>query len=168
VVAPYREGVPTPRQNGPFKKECKCLESCNFLLLREGRRDRPSEFPWRVGTGPVKIKSCNKSVDKLGNEVIVADARKVRLIGETDGKTNRFDAQTLARLARIDPQLLAPVKPRSAQAQADLTVIQARSGVAVWRSLKVRRLSMPQKGTAVRIVGTHHVRSRCSVRIRPA
>jgi transposase len=40
-----------------------------------------------------------------------------------------LDAQTLARLARIDPQLLCPVKHRSAQAQADLTVIRARAGL---------------------------------------
>ena len=35
--------------------------------------------------------------------------------------------RSLARLARIDPQLLSPVKHRSAQAQADLTVIRARA-----------------------------------------
>jgi hypothetical protein len=32
-------------------------------------------------------------------------------------------------LARIDPQLFCPVKHRSAQAQADLTVIRARAGL---------------------------------------
>ncbi len=57
---------------------------------------------------------------ELGHEVIVANARKVRLIGESRKKDDRLDAQTLARLARIDPQLLCPVKHRSAQAQADL------------------------------------------------
>src|SRR5439155_19927897 len=62
-------------------------------------------------------------------EVIVAHARKVRLIGEKRRKDDRLDARTLARLARIDPQLLAPVKHRSAKAQADLTVIRARAGL---------------------------------------
>ena len=38
-----------------------------------------------------------------GHEVIVANARKVRLIGESRKKDDRLDAQTLARLARIDP-----------------------------------------------------------------
>jgi len=65
----------------------------------------------------------------LGHEVIVANARKVRLIGESRKKDDRLDAQTLARLARIDPQLLYPVKHRSAQAQADLTVIRARAAL---------------------------------------
>src|SRR5262249_18823847 len=56
-------------------------------------------------------------------------ARKVRLIGESRKKDDRLDAQTLARLARIDPQLLYPVKHRSAQAQADLMMIRARAGL---------------------------------------
>src|SRR5215468_4073683 len=66
---------------------------------------------------------------ELGHEVIVANARKVRLIGESRKKDDRLDAQTLARLARIDPELLYPVKHRSAQAQADLAVIRARAGL---------------------------------------
>jgi transposase len=37
---------------------------------------------------------------ELGHEVIVANARKVRLIGESRKKDDRLDAQTLARLAR--------------------------------------------------------------------
>src|SRR2546421_5246435 len=70
----------------------------------------------------------SRLLSELGHEVIVAHARNVRLIGESPRKDDRLDAQTLARLARIDPQLLYPVKPRSAQAQADLNVIRARAG----------------------------------------
>jgi transposase len=73
----------------------------------------------------------------LGHEVIVAHARNVRLIGESRRKDDRLDAQTLARLARIDPQLLCPVKHRSAKAQADLTVIRARAGVVRARTALV-------------------------------
>jgi transposase len=71
----------------------------------------------------------SRLLSELGHEVIVANARKVRLIGETRKKDDRLDAQTLARLARIDPQLLCPVKHRSAQAQADLMMIRARAGL---------------------------------------
>jgi transposase len=73
----------------------------------------------------------------LGQEVIVAHARKVRLIGESRRKDDRLDAQTLARLARIDPGLLYPVKHRSAKAQADLTVIRARAGLVRARTALV-------------------------------
>lgn len=71
----------------------------------------------------------SRLLSRLGHEVIVAHARNVRLIGESRKKDDRLDAQTLARLARIDPQLLCPVKHRSAKAQADLTVIRARAGL---------------------------------------
>jgi transposase len=73
----------------------------------------------------------------LGHEVIVANARKVRLIGESRKKDDRLDAQTLARLARIDPELLYPVKHRSVQAQADLTLIRARAGLVRARTALV-------------------------------
>jgi transposase len=71
----------------------------------------------------------SRLLSELGHEVIVANARKVRLIGESRKKDDRLDAQTLARLARIDPGLLCPVKHRSVQAQADLMMIRARAGL---------------------------------------
>src|SRR5215510_7036373 len=71
----------------------------------------------------------SRLLSELGHEVIVANARKVRLIGESRKKDDRLDAQSLARLARIDPELLYPVKHRSAQAQADLMMIRARAGL---------------------------------------
>jgi transposase len=79
----------------------------------------------------------SRLLSELGHEVIVANARQVRLIGERRKKDDRLDAQTLARLARIDPELLCPVKHRSRQAQADLTVIRARAGLVRARTALV-------------------------------
>ena len=79
----------------------------------------------------------SRVLSELGHEVIVAHARNVRLIAESRKKDDRIDAQTLARLARIDPQLLCPVKHRSAKAQADLTVIRARAGLVRARTALV-------------------------------
>jgi transposase len=79
----------------------------------------------------------SRLLSKLGHEAIVAHARSVRLIGESRRKDDRLDAQTLARLARVDPQLLCPVKHRSAKAQADLTVIRARAGLVRARTALV-------------------------------
>ena len=79
----------------------------------------------------------SRALSEWGHEVIVAHARRVRLIGESRKKDDRLDAQTLARLARIDPQLLCPVKHRSAKAQADLTVIRARAGLVRARTALV-------------------------------
>src|SRR6202162_2801433 len=79
----------------------------------------------------------SRLLSELGHEVIVAHARNVRLIGESRKKDDRLDAQTLARLARIDPQLLCPVKHRSAKGQADLTVIRVRAGLVRARTALV-------------------------------
>src|SRR4051812_44420287 len=62
----------------------------------------------------------------LGEEVIVANPRKVALIAKSTRKDDRIDAEQLARLARLDPKLLSPIRHRSAEAQADLAIIRAR------------------------------------------
>jgi Transposase len=71
----------------------------------------------------------SRLMKELGHEVIVAQASKVRLIGESRKKDDRLDARTLARLARVDPELLGPIQHRSARAQADLIMIRARAGL---------------------------------------
>ena len=73
----------------------------------------------------------------LGHEVIVAHAQNVRLIVKSRRKDDRLDARTLARLARIDPELLSPVRHRSAQAQLHLTEIRARAGLVSARTALV-------------------------------
>jgi len=69
----------------------------------------------------------SRLLSELGQEVIVAHAQKVQWITKSSRKDDRHDARTLARLARIDPALLGPVRHRSAQAQLHLTVIRARA-----------------------------------------
>src|ERR1700728_4513689 len=73
----------------------------------------------------------------LGHEVIVAHAQKVELITKSNRKDDRHDARTLARLARIDPQLLGPVRHRSAKAQIHLTAIRARAALVGARTALV-------------------------------
>jgi transposase len=99
----------------------------------------------------------SRLLSELGHEVIVAHARNVRLIGESRRKDDRRDARTLARLARIDPQLLCPVKHRSARAQADLTVIRARAGLVRARTALVNTARGLAKSYGERLRG-------CSVR----
>jgi transposase len=74
---------------------------------------------------------------QLGHEVIVAHAQKVQLITKSSRKDDRHDAQTLARLARVDPELLGPVRHRSVQAQIHLTVIRARAELVSARTALV-------------------------------
>jgi transposase len=96
----------------------------------------------------------------LGHEVIVAHAQKVRLITKSRRKDDRLDARTLARLARIDPELLSPVKHRSAQAQLHLTEIRARAVLVSARTALVNaaRGLVKSYGERLRKCGTEQFR----------
>jgi transposase len=95
----------------------------------------------------------------LGHEVIVAHAQKVRLIVKSRRKDDRLDARTLARLARIDPELLSPVQHRSAQAQLHLTEIRARAGLVSARTALVNaaRGLVKSYGERLRKCGTEQL-----------
>jgi len=88
----------------------------------------------RVYASPRESETC---LTGLGHEVIVANARRVRLISESSRKDDRLDAKILARLVRIDPELLSPIRHRSAQAQADLMVVRARAALVEARTMLV-------------------------------
>src|SRR5579871_1331574 len=76
----------------------------------------------------------SRYLERLGHEVLVANARQVRIIYDNDRKTDQVDAGTLARLARVDKSLLHPIRHRSAEAQADLAVLRARDLLVAVRS----------------------------------
>jgi transposase len=79
----------------------------------------------------------SRLLKELGHEVLVAHAQKVNLITKSTRKDDRHDARTLARLARIDPELLGPIRHRSAKAQIHLTVIRARAELVSARTALV-------------------------------
>ena len=122
------------------------LEEAGSIVLEQKLSTTPKAMKEAFGAMPrcrIALETgmhspwVSRVLSELGHEVIVAHARNVRLIGESRKKDDRLDAQTLARLARIDPQLLSPVKHRSAKAQADLTVIRARAGLVRARTALV-------------------------------
>src|SRR5215467_9099733 len=95
----------------------------------------------------------SRHLAKLGHEVIVANARRVRLISDSSRKNDKLDAKTLARLARIDPQLLSPVRHRSEQAQADLIMIRARAALVEARTALINSVRGLTKSYGERLPG---------------
>ena len=71
----------------------------------------------------------SRLLESFGHDVLVANARKVRLVYGGDRKSDKLDAQKLARLARFDPQLLSPIQHRSQDAQAHLALIRSRDAL---------------------------------------
>jgi transposase len=79
-------------------------------------------------------------LEECGHEVLVANARKVRLIYDNVRKNDRIDAQTLARIARLDPYLLSPIRHRGESAQADLALLRARDALVRSRTILINHL----------------------------
>jgi transposase len=74
-----------------------------------------------------------------GFDIIVANPRRVRLIAESDSKTDRFDAEQLARLGRVDPALLSPIVHRSEQSQRDRVLLRVRDGFVRMRTALINQ-----------------------------
>src|SRR5258708_29772979 len=68
----------------------------------------------------------NQVLKVCGHDVLVGNPRQIRLITESDRKSDRVDAESLARLARADRLLLAPIQHRTQKKQVQLSVIRAR------------------------------------------
>lgn len=79
----------------------------------------------------------SRELQALGHEVIVANARELRAISGSGRKSDRRDAEKLARYARVDPSILRPVRVRGPQAQLDLGRIRARDALVRARTLLV-------------------------------
>jgi transposase len=76
----------------------------------------------------------SRLLEKLGHEVIVANARQVKLISQSSRKNDRMDAEFLGRLARADRKLLAPIRHRGVTAQADLAAVRVRAQLVELRT----------------------------------
>ena len=101
-------------------------------------RVEPSLIVIEVGTHSPWV---SRLLRALGHKVIVANPRRLKLISQSDSKSDRVDALMLAELGRAMPRLLNPVQHRSAEAQADLAMVRARTRMVeartkLWNSLR--------------------------------
>jgi len=108
----------------------------------------PSRIAMEVGS---HSRWVSQTLKELGHEVIVADARKLRLIYENPRKEDKVDAEYLARLARLDPKLLSPVYHRGQQAQAHLAMIRSRDILVRTRTKLISHVRSTVKSTGVRL-----------------
>lgn len=86
-----------------------------------------------------------------GFAVHVADPRRVQLIAQDPRKTDRRDAETLARLEAGMPELLGAVHHRGLQAQADLAIVRARDLVVGMRTKAIQHIRGMSKAFGVRL-----------------
>jgi transposase len=75
----------------------------------------------------------------------------VALIHKNPRKRDAVDAETLARLGRVDPKLLFPIQHRSQEAQVHLGVIRTRQAMVRARTALVNRVRGAVKSLGGRI-----------------
>jgi transposase len=93
----------------------------------------------------------SRVLEDCGHEVLVANARKLRLIYANKRKTDEVDAENLARLARLDPKLLYPLKHRGEHSQAHLAIIRSREALVGSRTQLVNHVRGAVKSFGARL-----------------
>jgi transposase len=93
----------------------------------------------------------SRLLKEWGHHVLVANPRKLRLIYQNDKKSDRVDAEYLARVARVDERLLAPIEHRGAAAQADLAIIRARDELIPTRTQLINHVRGAVKAVGERL-----------------
>jgi transposase len=99
------------------------LRTSSEALRRRFASEQPLRIAIEAGT---HSPWASRVLEECGHEVLVANPRKLRLIYANKRKTDEIDAENLARLARLDPKLLYPLKHRGEDSQAHLAIIRSR------------------------------------------
>lgn len=112
------------RRETPVSNTLHALEKMFAPLL-------PALIALEAGTHSSWVSSA---LEGWGHRVVVANPRKLKAISESQNKTDKNDARLLAKLVRVDPELLCPIRHRGAQTQADLALIKARHALVKART----------------------------------
>jgi transposase len=108
----------------------------------------PSRVVLEVGTHSPWV---SRLVEEAGHEAVVANARKLRLIYANESKSDRVDAEALARVGRLDANLLHPIQHRSAESQADRVLLRSREALVRTRTALVNHVRGSVKAMGQRL-----------------
>jgi transposase len=128
-------------KRGTFVTTREALESAlgafrgALVVLEAG-----SQSPW-----------MSRALSGFGYRVLVADPRRVELISKDPRKTDRRDAELLARMGAALPEVLGSVHHRSEQAQAHLSIVRARDLMVRQRTMAVQQTRSICKAFGVRL-----------------
>jgi transposase len=129
------------------------IEEGRIATNREALRRRfsgaePMRIAIEAGTHSPWV---SRLLEGYGHEVLVANARKVRLIYGEGRKTDKVDAEKLARLARLDPKLLSPIEHRGESSQCHLALVHSRDALVGTRTKLVNHVRGTVKAFGARL-----------------
>jgi len=135
-------------ESGEVVEEGRLRTSPEALRLRFASQERPMRIAIETGTHSPWV---SRLLEECGHEVLVANARKTRLIYANRRKTDEVDAENLARLARLDPKLLYPVRHRGEESQAHMALIRSRQALIGCRTQLVNHVRGAVKSFGARL-----------------
>jgi transposase len=124
--------------SGEVIEEGRLRTTSEALRRRFSSEQRPLRIAIEAGTHSPWVSRLLEQ--ECGHEVLVANARKLRLIYANKHKSDEIDAENLARLARMDPKLLYPLKHRGEEGQAHLAIIRSRQALVSCRTQLVNHV----------------------------
>jgi transposase len=136
------------QQSGEIMEEGRLLTSPETFKRRFSSQRPPMRIAIEAGT---HSPWASRVLEECGHEVLVANARKLRLIYANKRKTDEIDAENLARLARLDPKLLYPLKHRGEESQAHMAVIRSREALVSCRTQLVNHVRGAVKSFGARL-----------------
>ena len=128
--------------------ESKRVRTTKQALVRALRKYDRAQVVVEAGT---HSRWVEEALTSAGHQVVVANPRQIQLIWGRRKKTDRSDAMVLARLARVDLTLLAPVHQRSRGAQVDLASLRSRDILVSVRTKLVNHVRGLLKQFGVRV-----------------
>jgi transposase len=137
------------------------LDNESGKMIEEGRlRTTPDDLRRRFDSGKqmkiaIEVGTHSTWVSRIlhdcGHEVLVANPRKTRLIYSDKRKTDKIDAKKLARLGRVDPELLYPIEHRGEESQAHLALIRSRDALVRARTQLINHVRGTVKSFGARL-----------------
>ena len=124
-------------ESGEVIEEGRLRTTPEALRRRFSSEQQPLRVAIEAGTHSPWV---SRVLEECGHEVLVANPRKTRLIYSNKRKTDEIDAENLARLARVDPKLLYPLKHRGESSQAHLAIIRSREALVGSRTQLVNHV----------------------------
>ncbi|HMA54962.1 MAG TPA: IS110 family transposase [Acidobacteriota bacterium] len=138
------------------------IEEGRLSTTQNGFRRRFAPLEWAVIAMEVGTHSpwVSRLLTDLGHEVLVANARKLRMIYGNRRKQDKVDARMLARVARMDPALLASIQHRPLPMAQDLAVVRSRDVLVRARTQLVNHIRGAVKSNGSRV-------TRCTTKTFP-
>lgn len=138
-----------------------CMIDEAGTVIDEGRLTTTAEsFRRRFGKLPAAVIAIevgthspwvSRLLEQLGHEVLVANARKLRMIYGNRRKQDKVDARMLARVARMDRQLLSGIEHRPEQLAQHLSIVRSRDVLVRARSRLISHVRGAVKSSGSRV-----------------